>query len=73
MAAKRVTIERVLCPTDHSDFSARALERAVRLARWFDARLTVLHVIPATSPAVMLAGAAGGGSVAVPEHRGALW
>lgn len=68
MPSTRVNIENVLCPTDYSEFSARALERAVRLAQWFEARLTALHVIPSTSPAVMLAGAAGGGYVAVPEN-----
>jgi nucleotide-binding universal stress UspA family protein len=46
MASARVKIERVLCPTDFSDFSRSALERAVSLARWFEARLTVLHVNP---------------------------
>lgn len=46
MTSPRLRIERILCPTDFSDFSERALERAVRLAAWFDARVTLLHVIP---------------------------
>lgn len=46
MTNPRLKIQRILCPTDFSDFSQRALERAVRLARWFDARITLLHVIP---------------------------
>jgi nucleotide-binding universal stress UspA family protein len=51
MAPTRIQIERILCPTDYSPFSTRALERAVRLADWFDARVTALHVIPYLVPA----------------------
>lgn len=46
MAPSRVRIERILCPTDFSEFSARALRRGARLGSWFDARVTALHVIP---------------------------
>jgi nucleotide-binding universal stress UspA family protein len=46
MAPSRVHIERILCLTDFSEFSARALRRAVRLGRWVEARVTALHVIP---------------------------
>jgi nucleotide-binding universal stress UspA family protein len=46
MTVERVRIERVLCPTDFSEFSERALSRAVGLARWFEARVTALHVVP---------------------------
>ena len=45
MAPKRVRIERILCPTDFSDFSRRALRRALTLASWFEARVTALHVV----------------------------
>jgi hypothetical protein len=41
-----IQIRRILCPTDFSDFSRRALEHAVALARWYDADLTLLHVLP---------------------------
>jgi len=51
MAPTRIEIERILCPVDFSEFSARALERAVRLGNWFDARVEVLHVIPFVMPA----------------------
>jgi nucleotide-binding universal stress UspA family protein len=54
MAGKRVVIDRILCPTDFSDFSARALDRAVGLARWFGARVTAVHVIAPSSPAGIL-------------------
>jgi len=46
MATTRIDIDRILCPVDFSEFSAPALERAVRLGEWFGARVEVLHVIP---------------------------
>ena len=46
MAPTRIEIDRILCPVDFSEFSGAALERAVRLGNWFDARVEVLHVIP---------------------------
>lgn len=39
-------IRRILCPTDFSEFSDRALEYAVAHARWAEAELTLLHVNP---------------------------
>jgi nucleotide-binding universal stress UspA family protein len=48
MAPTRVSIERILCPIDFSEFSERALRRAVTLARWFEARVTALHLIAPT-------------------------
>jgi nucleotide-binding universal stress UspA family protein len=42
-------VERILCPTDYSEFSERALDRAVRLASWFEASVTVVHVLPPTT------------------------
>ena len=50
MAATRIQIKHVLCPTDFSDFSVRALRHAVAMARRYDALLSVLHVVP--SPVV---------------------
>lgn len=41
-----IQIRRILCPTDFSDFSRRALEHAVALARWYEADVTLLHVVP---------------------------
>jgi nucleotide-binding universal stress UspA family protein len=43
-------IHQILCPTDFSVFSARALRHAVALARQFEARLKALHVIPLLIP-----------------------
>lgn len=41
-----ITLQRILCPTDYSHDSARALEHALALARWYGSRVTVLHVSP---------------------------
>ena len=68
MRVKRVSLNRILCPVDFSDFSQRALTRAGRLALHFGARVTALHVVPLGSTAMMAAGAnAGGGSSTLPE------
>ena len=54
-----ITIERILCPIDFSGSSERALDYAAATARWYEARLDVLHVhhelpvvdiIPSLSP-----------------------
>lgn len=37
-------IAQLLCPVDFSDFSRHALDHAAALARWYGARLTLLHV-----------------------------
>jgi len=46
MAPSRLNVERILCPIDFSEFSERALAQAVRIARWFEAKVTALHVVP---------------------------
>lgn len=47
------TFARILCPVDLSAASAHAFEYAAVLARWYDAKLTVLHVCnPIAIPAV---------------------
>jgi nucleotide-binding universal stress UspA family protein len=43
-AARRVSIERILCPIDFSDNSLHALAHAAAIARWYEARLTMLYV-----------------------------
>lgn len=43
-------VRRILCPIDFSEPSSHALELATRLARWYGARLTVLHVRPTVTP-----------------------
>jgi nucleotide-binding universal stress UspA family protein len=50
------TVARILCPIDFSDFSRRALDYAVTLARWYGASVTALHVRPPVlSPSAALA------------------
>jgi nucleotide-binding universal stress UspA family protein len=39
-----IEIHKILCPTDFSDFSRRALDHAVTIARWYGSRITILHV-----------------------------
>ena len=41
-----VEIGKILCPTDFSNFSERALDHALPLAKWYGAEVSVLHVIP---------------------------
>jgi nucleotide-binding universal stress UspA family protein len=52
-------ISRILCPIDFSDFSRRALQYAVALARWYASTVTLVHV----SPIVPLAAYAPGSGV----------
>jgi nucleotide-binding universal stress UspA family protein len=44
MAAARTSIERILCPIDFSDTARHALAHAGAIARWYDARLSLLYV-----------------------------
>jgi nucleotide-binding universal stress UspA family protein len=39
------SITHVLCAVDFSEFSRRAIDHAAAIARWYRARLTVLHVV----------------------------
>lgn len=48
-----IRIEQVLCPVDFSEIAQHALNHAVAIARWYEARLTVLYVF-ATLPALDL-------------------
>jgi len=41
-----IEIRKILCPIDFSDFSERALEHALVLAKWYGGEVSVLHVIP---------------------------
>lgn len=53
-----IHITRILCPVDFSEFSRRALDRAIAMATWYESELTVLRVfgsVPASDlPAVAL-------------------
>lgn len=39
-----IQIRQILCPVDFSEFSRHAVDHAGTIARWYDARLVVLHV-----------------------------
>jgi nucleotide-binding universal stress UspA family protein len=41
-----IDIRNILCPTDFSEFSRRAFDYAVAVARRYEATLTVMHVYP---------------------------
>jgi nucleotide-binding universal stress UspA family protein len=46
-----IAIDTILCPVDFSEVSQHALDHAAAIARWYEARLRVLHVVvnlPAT-------------------------
>jgi len=43
-AARRISINRILCPIDFSETSQHALAHAAAIAHWYDARLTLLFV-----------------------------
>ena len=45
-----VEFKNILCPIDLSEASVRPLAYAVAFARWYEARLTVLHVVPTFDP-----------------------
>jgi len=45
MERQMVEFKRVLCPVDFSESSTRSLAHAAALARWYEAELTVLHVV----------------------------
>jgi nucleotide-binding universal stress UspA family protein len=47
METTMIDIQRILCPIDFSDFSRRALDHAVAMARWYKASITAVHVDPA--------------------------
>ena len=53
-----IDIQRILCPVDFSDYSRRALDHAIAIARWYKSTVTVLRVF---SPAPVAA--AGPGAV----------
>ena len=51
-----VAISRILCPVDFSDFSRHALDYAAGIARWYEARITALHVVPPITSMLPVAG-----------------
>jgi nucleotide-binding universal stress UspA family protein len=67
----RITMDRILCPTDYSEFSERALRRAVDLAGWFSARVTAVHVTAIAPPSLIATGC--GGFTAISEEVLRTW
>jgi nucleotide-binding universal stress UspA family protein len=51
-----IEIRRILCPIDFSDYSRRALDHAIAIARWYESAVTVLHVFAAAPAAPVGAG-----------------
>jgi nucleotide-binding universal stress UspA family protein len=45
-----IEFTQIICPVDFSESSVRALAYATALARWYDAHLIVLHVVPTFEP-----------------------
>jgi nucleotide-binding universal stress UspA family protein len=54
-----VSITRILCPVDLSDFSRDALRHALALAEWYEAQVTVCHVYSAPQPLLPVTGMPG--------------
>jgi len=46
MKTSMITLRRLLCPVDFSDFSKQALDLAMVIARWYEAEIVVVHVVP---------------------------
>lgn len=63
-----LTVNRILCPTDLSDPSFHALDKAIELARHFGAELLLLHVVPDVPPLPN----SGAGAFPVVEYERAL-
>jgi nucleotide-binding universal stress UspA family protein len=45
-----IEFKQIICPVDFSESSVRAFAHATAIADWYDARLTVLHVVPTFEP-----------------------
>ena len=67
-----IEIRRILCPIDFSEASRHALEHAVVLAKWYESRITALHVIQAPlfpQPPILAAALAEATAPAMPNHK----
>src|SRR5688572_33258785 len=61
-----VVIDRILCPVDLSPCSRTALEHALALARWYEAKVTALYVFRQVPVVDTAAAALGAGIYASP-------
>jgi nucleotide-binding universal stress UspA family protein len=67
-----IEIRSILYPIDFSEASRHALEHAVVLAKWYESRITALHVVHAPlfpQPPILVAGFAEAKAPAVPNHK----
>jgi len=55
-----IEFRHILCPVDFSDTSARALSYATAFATWYEAQLTVLHVVTRFDEAIVPSGDSSG-------------
>jgi nucleotide-binding universal stress UspA family protein len=67
-----VEIDRILCPIDFSETSRHTLEHAFAFARWYQVRVTVLHVLNVPLPPMMPAPGLAVPATGVPEGLSAL-
>jgi nucleotide-binding universal stress UspA family protein len=68
-----IEIQRILCPIDFSDFSRRALDHAVAIAKWYKSTITMIHVCSVVPVAAYAPGSGVLPSAALtPEDREAL-
>jgi nucleotide-binding universal stress UspA family protein len=67
-----IDIRRILCPIDFSEASRHALEHAVVLAKWYESRITALHVVHVPllqQPPIFVAGFAEATPPSVPNRN----
>jgi len=64
-----VAFKHIICPIDFSDTSIRALTYAAAVATWYEAQLTVLHVMTASAGAIRSVPVDGAGHVPNPESH----
>jgi nucleotide-binding universal stress UspA family protein len=67
-----IEIRRILCPVDFSDFSRRALDHAIAIAKWYQSTITLLHVHVLPVPYGAGQGVVPPPSTLTPETRKAL-
>jgi nucleotide-binding universal stress UspA family protein len=68
-----IEIRRILCPIDFSDFSRRALDYAVPIAKWYESTITLFHVCAVVPVAAYAPGTGVLPSVALtPDDREAV-
>jgi nucleotide-binding universal stress UspA family protein len=64
-----IAFRHMLCPIDFSNTSTRALTYATAFATWYEAQLTVLHVVTTFNEAVESASVRDAGPVPYPGSR----